>query len=126
MRTQQIKTSEDGYNALLSELFSSYDINKNVINFNYNEEMPIIPLTTLEDKQTFINCLFEFKLDKNTIDIIYKRYGVTDGNANTLKALGTEYDLTDEGVRTIIRKGIRQAKHPLNVKRAIDRWFRGV
>lgn len=126
MRVSNIKTPEDGYNELLSTLFNSYDIDTNMLKFEYKEEMPIIPLTTLEDKKTFISCLFEFTLDEDTIETIRKRYGLNDGNALTLKQIGAIKEVSDERVRGIVRNGIRKAKHPLNVKRAIDRWFRGI
>lgn len=126
MRVSSIATSDEGYDKLLQNLFTSYDATNDILRFDYKDEMPIIPLTTLEDKRTFIRYLCEFAIEEEDIQIIHCRYGLDDGRALTFKQIGEQFDVSDEAVRSRLRKAQQKLRHRLNVSRAVDRWFRGI
>jgi RNA polymerase primary sigma factor len=52
------------------------------------------------------------KLSSRTSNIINRRFGVDNGNAETLEAIGQTYRLTRERIRQLEAIGLRKLKHP--------------
>ncbi len=67
-----------------------------------------------------IRKLLEAKLTEKERDIIFLRFGFTDGKIHTLEEVGDMYGVTRERIRQIESKALKKLKHPCNKIRLVD------
>ena len=124
MRTNNIKSVEDGYIALIKDLFRGYDTDTRLLSLNYQDFSETIKLTTLSEMKIFISCISEFAIDKNDMKLIRLRYGLSNGKALTLKEVASVLGISDEYVRSRIRTIQRKLSHRINVTCSVKRMKR--
>ena len=80
--------------------------------------------TALEDVyRGAVRAAIENVLEKLTLrerQVVYERYGLSDGVVKTLEEIGSAMDVTRERTRQIEAKAFRKLRHPSNAKHLQD------
>lgn len=121
LKINNIHSPQDGFIELLNDMKLNWTYttrDRIIIQFSSDS----IEFSLLDDYLEVFNLLTQFSIVPDDIKMISLRYGLFDGSAMTYQQVSTQFDVTDECVRSRIRSAFRKIKHRFNIQRVCRLW----
>ncbi len=94
---------------LINEKFGILN-NKTIDKVVHEEPPQLVKITENE----LLTSLLNRSGNKRTIEIVSKRYGLMNGEKQTLEEIGDSYGVTRERIRQVQKKALNRMKHPMS------------